>query len=165
MVVNLIQEDGALHPVNGPQMIHDPVQVLGGDAVKVHILTFDHSKDALPVHKPDTLHKSPAQNLALEIGFLIKAVVNDLGEINARLHKLSGDLHGLCRSAAKTEHTRVVNDPRVETFRKFLIDQIIRKLAVEHLRRGTCPRLHHIFPCIAGVGHMMIHADAGPGCV
>ena len=143
-------------------MIHDPVQILGPYAVKLHILVFDHRKDASFVHKPDTLHEGPAQDLALEIGFSVKAVVNDLRKIDSQPHKLSRDLHGLCRGAAETEHPGIVDDSGVKTFRQFLVKQILGKLSVEHLRRGTGSRLNHIFPGIAGVSHMMVHADACP---
>ena len=142
------------------QLFHNAAQIVFVHAVKVHVFPADHGKNAPFVQKRDALQQGSAQNLALQIRLPVKAVVDDVAEGDPLCHEAAGRFHGPGRGIAVLEHAGVVYDAGVQALRRGFADAFLLKLIKQNFAGGTGRRLDDVFPGIAFIGHMMVHADA-----
>ena len=161
MILGLIQEDCHLHALRNPELIHNAVQIRGFYAVKIHILFSYHAENTLSLQKQHTLQHSTSHDLILDIGFSIKALVNDAGKIDALCHHGSGHLHRPLRGIAVLEDIRIMKDPGIDTLCHISADLFLIQKIIKYLTGCAGIGLYKIRRSIPLICDVMIDADAG----
>ena len=62
---------------------------------KFHLIHCDSSKYTFSIIKQYTFKKCPSKNLILDICFLVKCIIYNIGIINSFFHHLAGNFHCL----------------------------------------------------------------------
>src|SRR5699024_5929759 len=77
------------------ELLDDTVQILGLHTIEFQVSLSHISYDHFSIHDQNALHQTSAQNLVLNIAFLIKRLIDDPGKVYPHFHQLCSDPHSL----------------------------------------------------------------------
>ena len=161
MIFRLMQEDGHFHAIGYPELVYNAIQIRSFHTVEIHILLADYAENTFAIQKQHAFQHRTAHDLVLHISFLIEALINNAGEIDALRHHSSGYLHGALRGVAVFEYVGVMKDSGVDALSHFFADFLLIQKIIEQLAgcAGIC--FHKVCCGVALVCNVMIDADAG----
>ena len=159
MIACFIEENGYFHAVGHAQLADDTVQIRRNCSVKIHILFPDAAYDNTAIQQKNALHQRAAQNLVLDIGFLIEGLIHNPAEVDAFGNQASRDLHGLRGSIGILENAGIMDNAHVQRLRCVSGNFFLFHGFPGKLRRAAGVGYYPVHIRKTRIGNVMINAD------
>ena len=156
----LVHENGYLHAFGKTQLVNNAVHILSIYPIKLHFRLTQSTENAFSVQKGNAFQKSTAQNLVLDIGLFIKAVIDNRAEVNPFCHQLSRDFHGTGAGTGVFKYSCIMDQACIQALGRSFINLFLIQLFKQNLAGRACIFRYQIYLAEASIGDMVIQTQA-----